>query len=71
MRTIIWVQRRVQEILKTVDGGDYEAASSKERQLYIDVLKSIVAEASDPNAVKPELLAAEALNVAEVEFPRW
>ena len=69
------VKRRVQEIQKIVnedtDTPDYEAAHSKEQRLYIDVLESIVAGANDPNSTKPELLAAEALKIAELEFPRW
>ncbi|MER5461662.1 hypothetical protein ABT010_13430 [Streptomyces sp. NPDC002668] len=60
------VQQRVQAIAEA--SGDPEAAHSLEDDLFVDVLKTINAESTDPRA---QALAGAVLTSREINFERW
>jgi hypothetical protein len=49
---------------------DYEAAHSKEDQLYIDVL-GFIADGNCGNLEQAETFAREALKASRIKFPRY
>lgn len=71
------VRKRVDEIEVLVRAGDYEAAGSRERTLYVEVLHAVAKLGGQPSTEtmgrRDEVvrMSREALKVSRMDFPRW
>ena len=61
------VERRVQKITKTAEGGDDESAHCDEDALHMAVLKAI----AKGKATDPVECARIALTTTTIQFARW
>jgi hypothetical protein len=60
------VRRALAEVQAAVDEGDFEKAHSREREVLLGALEAI----ASSNA-QAGYIAAEALTVTEIDYPRW
>jgi hypothetical protein len=60
------VRKSVAEVRRVVDTGDFEKAHGLERNVLLGALEAI----ASSNA-QAGYIAAEALTVTEIDYPRW
>lgn len=66
LTSVVAVRRALAEVREAVEQGDFEKAHSRERDLMVGALEAIAA-----SNAQAGYIAAEALTVTEIDYPRW
>lgn len=66
LTSVTAVRRAVAEVQEAVNQGDFEKAHGRERNLLLGALEAIASSNAQAGHI-----AAEALTVTEIDYPRW